>query len=137
MSVSTEEVKTEAIQRMEDLHIFPETIRQFKNGKKVSISEPPFGAFYWAEGEDLQRIQTFEKKHNVLVYLVVRSYGEIGKIDSYLFVSSCPEEWPADREDIKSGQVYCYGYNHTMPLYSEFGMIGIQQTPAAGLIRTW
>ena len=45
MNISKEEKKAEAIVRMKILGIFPETIQQFETDDKVSISEPPFGAF--------------------------------------------------------------------------------------------
>ena len=92
MNVNTEEKKTEAVARMKRLGIFPQTIEQFQDEGYVSISEPPFGAFYWAEGEDLERIRQFEEEHNALVYVVIRSYTNIGKLDSMLFVSDYPEE---------------------------------------------
>ena len=66
--------KAEALARMRLLGIFPETIKQFDRDGKVGISEPPFGAFYWAEGWDLDRIEQFEEDHDALVYLVIRSY---------------------------------------------------------------
>ena len=85
--------KAEALARMKMLGIFPETIKQFDREDKVSISEPPFGAFYWAEGWDLDRIEQFEEDHNALVYLVIRSYTTHGKMDDYLYVSKYEEEW--------------------------------------------
>ena len=54
MNVSIEKKREEAIKRMQMLGIFRETIRQFKDEDCVSISEPPHGAFYWAQGEDTQ-----------------------------------------------------------------------------------
>ena len=45
MNISKEEKKAEAITRMKTLGIFSETIQQFETDDKVSISEPPFGAF--------------------------------------------------------------------------------------------
>lgn len=73
--------KAEALARMKLLGIFPETIKQFDRDWKVSISEPPLGAFYWAEGWDLDRIEQFEEDHDALVYLVIRSYTTHGKMD--------------------------------------------------------
>ena len=67
MNISMEEKKVEAIARMKKLGIFPQTIKQFEDEGYISISEPPFGAFYWAEGEDLERIRQFEAEHNALV----------------------------------------------------------------------
>lgn len=137
MNVTREDKKAEAITRMKLSGVFGPTIKQFEKEDYISISEPPFGAFYWAEGEDLKRISEFEEQNNALVYLVVRSYTTIGKMDSYLYVSDYPEEWEQDREDIKEGQPLVYVYNHDMPDCSEFGCIGIARTPAAGLRRTW
>lgn len=134
--VSTEAKKAEAVARMKLLGIFPQTIKQFEQGY-VSISEPPFGAFYWAEGEDLERIRQFEAEHNALVYVVVRSYTEFGKMDCYLYVSDYDEEWPMDHEGIRDREVVAYVYNHDAPDCSEMGYIGIAPTPAAGLRRTW
>lgn len=137
MNISIEEKKAEAVARMKALGIFPQTIKQFEKEGYVSISEPPFGAFYWAEGEDLRRIREFEECQNALVYVVIRAFTEFGKMDSYLFVSDYREEWESDRVGCETGEVLAYCYNHDMPDCSEMGYIGIELTPAAGLRRTW
>lgn len=137
MNISREEKKTEAIARMKVLGIFPETIRQFKQEDYISISEPPVGAFFWAEGDDLKRIREFEKAYNALVYVVIRSYTNIGLMDSYMYVSDYGEEWEQDREDLKNNESLVYVYNHDAPDCSELGYIGITKTIAAGLRRTW
>lgn len=141
MNISTEEKKIEAIARMKKLGIFPPTIKQFKDEGYVSISEPPFGAFYWAENADLDRIRQFEEENNALVYVVIRSYTNIGKMDSMLFVSDYPEEWQMDRDGITGAAAnwrhLAYVYNHDAPDCSEMGTIGIAPTAAAGLSRTW
>ena len=87
MNITREDKKAEAIERMKLLDIFAETRKQFERDDYVSISEPPVGAFFWAEGEDLQRIREFEENRNVLVYLVIRSYTTFGKMDCYLYRS--------------------------------------------------
>ena len=137
--LSRAEKKVEAVARMQMLGIFPDTIRQFEKEDLVSISEPPFGAYFWAEGEELERIKEFEKKNNALVYTAIHSYHrEFGKMTSYLFVSDYKdEEWEMDREDLKQGQSLVYVYNHDEPVFSEFGSIGIKLGAAAGLLRTW
>ncbi len=137
MNASREAKTEEAVKRMKMLGIFSETIRQFQEDGKVSISEPPFGAFFWAEGLDLDRILGFEEKYNALVYVAIRSHTTIGKIDSFLFVSDHPEEWEMDREDIRHRQAIAYCFNYDMPDCSEMGAIGVASTPAAGLRRTW
>ena len=139
MNVSRIDKKVEAVARMQMLGIFPDTIRQFEKENLVSISEPPFGAYFWAEGEELERIREFEKKNNALVYTAIHSYHrEFGKMTSYLFVSDYKdEEWEMDREDLKQWQSLVYVYNHDEPVFSEFGSIGIKLGAAAGLLRTW
>jgi len=136
--VSRAEKKIEAVARMKLLEIFPETIKQFEQEDLISFSIAPFGAYYWVDDEDKNRIKEFEEKHNALVYTVIRSYTNIGKLDSYLFVSDYKdEEWEMDRNDIQHNQVVAYVYNHDDPIFSEFGSIGIKLAPAAGLIRIW
>ena len=129
--------REEAVARMKLMGIFPETIRQFEKDGKVSISEPPMGAFFWAEGEDLERIREFEKENDAIVYVVIRSYTSIGVMDSYLFVGQYEEEWELDREDIKNGQAIAYVFNRDDTILSEMGSIGFKRTMAAGLARTW
>lgn len=135
MNISIEEKKAEAIRRMKMLGIFPETIKQFEAGY-VSRSEPPFGAYYWVEGEKLEALLKFEEEHDCLVYTVVRSYTSIGMMDSYLFVSDCKDDWDSDREDLEEGYAFSYTVNYDAPDCSEFGTIGIKLSVAAGLLRT-
>ena len=135
MNISIEEKKAEAIRRMKMLGIFPETIKQFEAGY-VSRSEPPFGAYYWVEGEELEALRKFEEEHDCLVYTVVRSYTSIGMMDSYLFVSDCKDDWDSDREDLGEGYAFSYTVNYDAPDCSEFGTIGIKLSVAAGLVRT-
>lgn len=137
MNVSREKKIQEAIDRMKALDIYGEIIESFREDGKVSLSEPPFGAFYWLEGEDLERINKFEEEYNAVVYVAIRAFTEIGKMDAYLYVSDHEEEWPSDREDIANKEVMSYVYNHDMPDCSEFGYIGLERTVAAGLKRIW
>ena len=129
--------KAEALARMRLLGIFPGTVKQFDRDGKVGISEPPFGAFYWAEGWDLDRIEQFEEDHDALVYLVIRSYTTHGETEDYLYVSKNEEEWEQDREDLKNGMPLAYTFNFDDPQLSEIGYIAIEKTMAGGLTRTW
>ena len=138
MEITREEQKREAIARMKAIGIFPETIRQFERSGYVSVSEPPLGAWYWAEGEDLEHIREFESENDATVYCVIRTYyRELGVMDSYLYVSKYPEEWDDDMALLNVGECCAYVYNRDDPELSEFGYIGFELTPAAGLLRTW
>lgn len=137
MKISIEEKKIEAIERMKKLGVYGQTIKQFDKEDRVSISVPPFGAFFWAEGEELEAMKRFEEEHNTLVYCIVRSYTNFGKMDAYLYVSDHKDEWADDREMLRNNETLAYVTNRDMPECSEFGSIGIRRTIAAGLARTW
>ena len=139
MKPSFEEKKIEAVERMKMIGVYIPTIIQFDKENLVSVSEPPLGAFFWANDEDMKLIREFEEKSGALVYMVVRSYvEEFGRLDSYMFVSDFrDEEWEIDRNDLKNGQTLAYVYNAGEPFFSEFGSIGIELTIAGGLRRTW
>lgn len=123
---------------MKILGIYSGTIQQFEEENLVSVSEPPIGAFFWADDETLKNIKNFEEKNNALVYLVIRTYfQELGTMDSYLFVSDYKEERESDKNNLKNNQSLTYVYNHDFPVYSEFGAIGFEKKIAAGLRRTW
>lgn len=134
MKVSREAKKAEAIKRMKVLDIFDETRRQFENADIVSCSEPPIGANYWLDDEQKKIIEDFEEEYNALVYFVVRSYTQFGKLDSFLYVSDYEEEWEMDNEDLADGYVYAYVYNYDMPLFSEIGSIAVEPR-FGGLVR--
>lgn len=137
MNISLEEKKVEALARMKQIGIFAETIKQFDKDGYISISEPPFGAYYWIEGEDLERIREFEKAHNALVFTAIRSFTSFGTMDCYLFVSDYPEEWKSDRRMLDDKEAIAYVYNRDDPDLSEMGSVGFALTIAGGLRRTW
>lgn len=139
--ISREKKKAEAVERMKLIGIFPETITQFEKEGYISQSLPPVGACFWIEGEQLQRIKEFEEKYNAVVYFVIHARyvfsGDEMEMESYLYVSDYEEEWQTDREDLAEGQTLAYVQNLSWPDGSEFGTIGFELTPAAGLKRTW
>ncbi len=137
MNISKEDKKAEAVRRMELLGIFPETIRQFADDDYVSISDPPYGAFYWIDGDAQKVVHKFEQDYNALVYIGVRAYTKIGKMDAFLYVSDHKDEWAADRVDLTNKEPYAYVVNWDNLDCSEIGVIGIEGTIAAGLRRTW
>lgn len=136
MKISREEKKAEAIKRMKSMGIFPQTIEQFEKQDLVSVSEPPVGAFYWADEETKERIQKIEADCNGLIYLVIRSYTTIGMMDSFFYVSDHKNEWATDRQMLRHHETVAYVYNHDAPECSEFGYIEFERTEAAGLERT-
>lgn len=137
MNISIDNKKAEAIERMRLLKIYEPAIQQFEKENLVGISEPPFGAIYWMGGNELAELKAWEQEHNALVYAVVRSFTNIGQMDSYLFVSDYEDEWECDRAGLKDGEVFAYVLNRSMPDCSEFGTIGVKLSSGAGLLRVW
>ena len=93
-----DEKDQEAVERMRLLNIFDETIRQYAEDGFVSRSESPFGMLYWVQEEELDKLKSWEAKHDARVYLVIRSNTQFGIVDSYLFVSKYKQEWESERE---------------------------------------
>ena len=143
MKISIEKKKVEAISRMKKMKIDPWVIKYFENDGLVSIHETMVGMVItdWAwQEEDLNRIKQFEEKFNALVYLIIRSYTNYGKMDSFLYVSDYSEDWKMDWDNLADQAHWrqeAYVYNHDEPDYSEIGLIGIVPTTAAGLQRIW
>jgi len=140
MKVSSEIKKEEAIKRMKKMGVFDETIRQFEEDNLVSMSEPAqmfgikIGALYWLDDEQKRIVKTFEEEHNALVYLVVRSYTNMGIMDNLFYVSDYKDEWFMDNADLDEKYACVYVVNHDMPDCSEFGSIAWREA-SGGILR--
>lgn len=135
MKITREMKKEEAIKRMKALDIINDAINQFKTDDIVMVSEY-MGALYWLNDEEKEMVRKFEDENDALVYMVVRSYTNFGKMDSLLFVSDYDEEWEMDHEGIKDGYVLSYTKNYDDPWCSEMGSIGVKPM-FGGLVRTF
>lgn len=134
MNVSNEIKKTEAIKRMKAMGIIPNAIKQFAEENVVMVSEPPLGGLFWLSDEEKEMVRDFEQEYNALVYLVVRSYTNIGKMDNIFYVSDNKEEWFMDNADIDENYACVYVVNYDMPDCSEFGSIAWKSV-GGGVLR--
>ena len=122
--------------------IFDETIVQFEKDNLVSMSDPvpmfgiTIGALYWLNDEQKRIVKTFEEEHDALVYLVVRSYTDMGTMDSLFYVSDHKDEWFMDNADLEENYACAYVINHDMPDCSEFGTI-IWKEASGGILRVF
>lgn len=128
--------KEEAIKRMKAMGIIKDAIKQFEEDDIVMISEPPLGGLYWLDEKQKGMVAEFEKEYNALVYLVVRSYTNIGVMDSIFYVSNYEEEWFMDNADIEENYACVYVVNHDMPECSEFGTIAWKNV-GGGILRAF
>lgn len=136
MKVSREIKKEEAIKRMRAMHIIPDAIKQFKNDDVVMVSEPPLGGLYWLNDEEKEMMRKFEQENNALVYLIVRSFTNIGKMDNIFYVSDYQDEWFMDNADLEENYACVYVINHDMPDCSEFGTIAWKSV-GGGVLRVF
>ena len=136
MKVTREMKKEEAIKRMKALKIIDDAIKQFEKDDIVMVSEPPMGGLYWLNDEEKEMVREFEEEYNALVYMVVRSFTNFGKMDSLLFVSDYDEEYEMEMEDIKDGYVMTYTVNYDAPWCSEMGSIVVKPM-FGGLLRQY
>ena len=136
MSVSREIKKQEAIKRLKALNIIDDAINQFEKDDIVMVSEPPFGGLYWLTDEEKEMVREFEEKHNALVYIVVRAFTNLGKMDSLLFVSDYEEDYESEMKDIEDGYVMSYTINHDMPYCADMGSIAVKPM-FGGLLRRY
>lgn len=134
MNVSREIKKAEAIKRMKAMGIISDAVQQFAEKDIVMVSEPPLGGLFWLGDEEKKMVQDFEQEYNALVYLAVRSYTNIGKMDSIFYVSDHKDEWFMDDADIDENYACVYVVNYDMPDCSEFGSIAWKSV-GGGVLR--
>ena len=138
MNASIEEMRNEAVERLDFLKIQPGTIRKFEKKGTVCISDPADAIFIKLEKTMRKQLAELEKENNILFYAAVREHDrEIGTIDSFLYVSNDRDKWEKERKDLALKRSYAYVINHDDPYDCGFGYIGIGRTENAGLLRRW
>ena len=109
---SQEEMKQEAVLRMELLGLNLQTIQSFQLEGTVSLSEQ-IGqqVILWPADDEVKGwIKNFESEYECLVYHALRAQNPMaGDCWSLLFVSPTSSDWKSEQSYIKSsGLVYAY-----------------------------
>lgn len=134
-NATKEQMKEEAIARMELLHINFNTIHEFKTENLVNCSL--FGVLFWLTEEQQNRVEEFENKSGDLVYHVIENhYVELGRMLTFLYVSPYMDEWERDRKELVAGEPLAYVANLSDEVFSEYGHVGIVSNND-GLRRIW
>ena len=126
---------SEAISRMEYLELNPDAILKFKDEGTVPLSLGSDEEIYGIRRNSVDRLSSFEKKHDALIYYVIFTPTTFGDMESYLFVSDYEEEWESDLDDLHEGYAMTWTENLTHPSCSEFGSITFVKTDNGGLRR--
>lgn len=119
-------LKQEGIERLKIIKgLMPGVIRDFESGVvNVSTSVGLHGILYWADDEQANIIKEVEDEFGGMVYHAILSNTTIGDLLSLFWVSKDASEWSRDRSDLKGNTAFCYVYNMSDPMCSEFGYIG-------------
>ena len=109
---SLEEIKQEAIHRMELLKLDTQTIWDFEQDGSVSLSQQIGDQVLLQPSDDEinKRVKRFELEYECLVYHVLWADSPmVGECWSLLFVSPTSSNWNDERKYIEhSGLVYAY-----------------------------
>lgn len=132
--MTKEQMKIEAIERMQLLDLYSSVIQDFEKEDIVNLSDYG-GMLYWLNDNQKELVKKFEEKYDYLVYHVIHNYTEFGELLALLYVSHDEVEWDYDKDDIKHGYAMSYVINIDDNSCSEFGSIGIKPQ-FGGLIRT-
>lgn len=99
MEVTVEELKNEAIKRMEILKLKDEIIQAFKDSNTLYTSNIK-GDLTVANIEQKELIEELEKDKNILIYHLIHQTTQNRDVLYCLFVDSNKENWKADKEDL-------------------------------------
>lgn len=130
--VTLEQMKQEALRRMEILKMSKNVIKQFKEENKLNLSES-YGLLYWLDEEQQAKVKELEQRAGCVVYHVIRDFTEFGELLSLLLVSKYEQEWKREVADLEKGIAFVYVYNLSAPECSEWGSISIR--PSIGGVR--
>ena len=123
-----DEMRQEAVARMKSIRLYKELIDSFEEDWEPMVYEPPYGAGYILEEDELEKVRHVEAQHNVLVWGVIRCFMKYSGmdivIDNMLYVGHIKENWPSEREDLASGIPHVYTYCEQLNLYDS-GSINI------------
>ncbi len=116
-----DEMHEEAISRMKSMSLYPEIIKYFEKLDEPQVYEPPYGAGYALEDEELEELHQIEADHNFLVWGVIRHFGKLigedATINYYLFVSNLKTDWEYERQLL---------YKHTPCVYTTIEEIPVK-----------
>lgn len=133
-----EEMREEAISRMKAISLYPEIIEYFEEEGEPQVYEPPQGASYALEEDELDEVHETESDRGILIWGVIRFFTKLSgvetTIDHYLFVSGNKEDWDDERRDLNEGTPFVYTSVKEYPL-KDYGHINIYMSPGGTPLR--
>jgi len=131
-TATKEEMKQEAIERMQILGFSNRIIHIFENENYYFKSEN--GLLQRPTYEECKIAENHAKEFGYIVFHLLHSYSNIGETLECFTVSPYKEDWDFERALLRENIIMVYAYNYTKPEYSESGSIKIQKS-ISGYIR--
>lgn len=136
---TSEEMKEEALSRMKSISLYDGTIACFEEDGEPQVYEPPYGASYALEEDELENLHYMERVKDILIWGVIRSFMKIGldeyTIDHFLFVSNNKAEWEAERRDLLNNTPFVIMTTKGNHPIQEQGHIDIYISPGGTPLR--
>lgn len=129
-TATQEEMKSEAIRRLEDLDVMSSVVSAFKRTGKIYRSE--FGGILY-DLDEISKTAIGMLPEDYTPYAVICTHTVFGTIYDVLYVTPNKGDWPYERMD-RNGFCASYAYNADDPQLSEFGSIQIQNANG-GIVR--
>ena len=133
-----EDMKAEALFRMKQVIRHEQIIKEFDKDDLPQLYEPPFGASYALENNELEAVRQIENIHNVLVWGVIRCYMKHNKqdvaVDCMLNVSNSRKDWEQERKDLFTGCPFVFTIMYDYDI-RDHGYINIYQSEGGTLLR--
>ena len=133
-----DEMKEEALCRMKEVIDYTDIIDYFEGTGLPQVYEPPYGASYSLEDDELENIRKIESSRHILVWGVIRCFMLYNKqevtVDCMLHVSQYKDEWEQEREDLRKGLPYVYTVMKEYPV-TDNGHINVYKSEGGTLLR--
>lgn len=133
------EMKAEAISRMKAIGLYNEIIEDFDKNGTPQVYEPPYGASYSLEDDELKTVRSFEKDRKVLIWGVIRSFMEFNRktvtVDCMLYVSNDKDNWVDERRDLLDGIPIVLTIMKDPPYIKDHGSICIYMSEGGTPLR--
>ena len=133
-----EEMKAEAIRRLQELDIYKPYIAGFKTkAQKVCFFERFGGYWVWQEPEIESKMKEIEEKCGCMVYAITHEMFDFGECWSFIFVSDEEDEWEYEFEHSGGNN-----FNVSAKVWNmaddfvESGSVGVKSF-GGGLKRVW
>ncbi len=136
----TDEMKKEAIIRMKNVISCSSIIASFEETGQPQVYEPPYGASYFLEDEEVELVRKTESLQGIMIWGVIRcsmTYNQKNvTVDCMLYVSKDKGNWEQERKDLYDFYPSVYTVMKEFPV-KDHGHITVTKSPGGTLLRVF